>query len=57
MGDKLIPTSFEKFLPFSDFFDFTFYVHGKAFKVHRVVFAGEFSTQLSVSLIYSNGFN
>lgn len=25
-----------------DFYDFTFHVHGKAFKVHRIGFAGEF---------------
>lgn len=24
-----------------DFYDFTFHVHGKAFKVHRIGFAGE----------------
>lgn len=29
-------------VPLDEFCDFTFYVHGKAFKVHRIGFAGEF---------------
>jgi hypothetical protein len=41
MGDKMFQSSFEKFLPFDEFLDFTFVVAGKPFKVHRIVFAGK----------------
>ena len=41
MGDKMFSISFDKIPPFEEYRDFTFVVDGKAFKVHRVIFAGK----------------
>lgn len=42
MGDKMFSIPFDQFLPFDDYRDFTFVVEGKAFKIHRILFAGKF---------------
>jgi hypothetical protein len=42
MGDRFFTANFNKCSEdLNEFFDFAFYVNGNAFKVHRVVFAGE----------------
>lgn len=41
MGDKMYSHLSKKINDLDEFCDFTFYVHGKGFKVHRVLFAGE----------------
>lgn len=41
MGDKMFTASFDKFLPFDEYCDFTFVVAGKPYKIHRIVFAGK----------------
>lgn len=41
MGDKIFTSNFNKFSEMNEFFDFVFYLNGNAYKVHRIVFAGE----------------
>lgn len=44
MGDKMFSSPFDNIQPFEDYRDFTFVVDGKAFKIHRIIFACEYKS-------------
>ena len=46
MGDKLFTTNVNKYGAFDDYYDFKFWVNGKEFRVHRLVFASKLKSLL-----------